>query len=54
VETLAIEIDGIVRDNRTFEIAIEDLTPRVVIGHGRAGDWQMVSDFVSKELRACR
>jgi len=50
VDTLAIEIDGIVRDNRSFEIAIEDLTPRVFIGHGHAGDWQQVREFVSKEL----
>lgn len=49
-ENLADEIDGIVRDNRNFEIAVADLKPRVFIGHGHASDWKKVSDFVSNEL----
>jgi predicted nucleotide-binding protein len=49
-ESLAAEIDSIVRDNREFEIAVADLKPRVFIGHGHSEDWKKVSDFVSSEL----
>jgi len=49
-ESLADEIDGIVRDNRDFEISVSDLKPRVFIGHGHAADWKRVSDFVSNQL----
>jgi Predicted nucleotide-binding protein containing TIR-like domain/TIR domain len=49
-ESLADEIDSIVRDNRDFEIAVADLKPRVFIGHGHASDWKKISEFVSNEL----
>jgi len=49
-EVLAAEIDSIVRDNRDFEIAVADLKPRVFIGHGRAGDWHKIAEFVSRDL----
>jgi predicted nucleotide-binding protein len=49
-ESLAEEIDSIVRDNRDFEISVTDLKPRVFIGHGHSSDWKQVADFVSNEL----
>jgi hypothetical protein len=49
-ESLADEVDSIVRDNRAFDIAVADLKPRVFIGHGHASDWKKISEFVSNEL----
>lgn len=50
LESLAEEIDGIVKDNRDFEVSVSDLRPRVFIGHGHASDWKQVANFVSNEL----
>lgn len=50
VKKLASEIDGIVRDNRDFEVAISDLKHRVFIGHGHSKDWQRVAEFVETQL----
>jgi predicted nucleotide-binding protein len=47
---LAKEIDSIVRDNREFELAVSDLSPRVFIGHGHALDWKRIADFIEFEL----
>ena len=47
---LALEIDGIVRENRDFEIAVADLKHRVFIGHGHAGDWEKIAEFVETHL----
>lgn len=49
-EGLANEIDGIVKDNREFELAVADLKPRVFIGHGHSDDWKAIAAFVSNEL----
>lgn len=49
-ESLAEEIDCIVRDNRQFEISVADLKPRVFIGHGRSDDWKQIARYVSEEL----
>ena len=49
-ERLAIEIDGIVRDNREFEIAVSDTKARVFIGHGRADDWRKLAGFLETDL----
>jgi predicted nucleotide-binding protein len=49
-DAVAGEIDSIVRDNREFEIAVQDLIPRVFIGHGHADDWRTVAEFVSNDL----
>ena len=46
----AKEIDGIIRDNREFEIAVGDLRHRVFIGHGRSSHWRRIGEFLEKDL----
>src|SRR5262249_40863935 len=50
LKALAMEIDGIVRDNLEFELAISDLTPHVFVGHGRSKDWERVASFLRGDL----
>jgi len=50
-KAVAQEIDGIVRDNLEFELAISDLTPRIFVGHGRSADWERVAAFLKGDLK---
>jgi predicted nucleotide-binding protein len=50
VKATAQEIDGIVRDNLAFELAISDLVPRVFVGHGHSLDWKLVAAFLKDHL----